>query len=72
MNEKPEMVKDTTARDMAVRTQALQMAITAQCGLVYDADSKAQYSEIEIVKAAMAFENYIKGIKQEDKPDAKW
>ena len=60
VNEKPQP-DNNIVRDMAVRTQALDMAIRANCGLVYTDDGKQSYSEIEIVKAASMFEEFIKG-----------
>lgn len=53
--------KDNSNRDMAVRTQALDMAIRANCGLHYDEGGRASYDEALLVTAAKAFENFIKG-----------
>ena len=56
---------DTTSRDMAVRTQALDMAIKSNCGMVYNNEGNTQHDAEEIVKAASKFEEFIKGNKKE-------
>lgn len=59
--------QDNFNRDMAVRSTAINMAIAAQCGLCHGPEGRVVYDPEEIVKAAKAFENYIKG----NKPDTK-
>jgi hypothetical protein len=56
--------KDITARDMAIRTQALDWAIRANTGLHYDDTGRALHDERLIVEAAAEFENYIKNGKK--------
>lgn len=51
---------DNIARDMAIRSTAIDMAIRANCGLVYDEEGRNCYNEDEIVKAASKFEAFIK------------
>lgn len=65
MTDKEEITKpkDNTNRDMAVRTQALDMAIRANCGLHYDENGKENYDEELLVTAAKEFESFIKGIE---------
>lgn len=56
-DEKP---KDTN-REMAIRTQALDMALRSNCGQCYDTDGKVIYDAEEITKAAKIFESFIRG-----------
>lgn len=58
------------ARDLAIRTQALDMAIRSSCGQCYEPEGKVVFDADEIVKAASKFENFIKGIVTTEK--AKW
>jgi hypothetical protein len=71
--DKPEKeipVKDTTNRDMAVRTQALDMAIRSNCGQCYDTNNHMVFDAEEVVKGAKLFEEFIKGIV--NKPETKF
>ncbi len=69
-DEKP--TKDTSTRDMAIRTQALDWAIRANTGLHYDDTGRALHDERLIVEAATEFENYIKNGKGETTEKDEW
>lgn len=56
-DEKP---KDSN-REMAIRTQALDMALRSNCGQCYDTEGKLIYDAEEITKAAKIFEGFIRG-----------
>lgn len=61
MTDQPTPIRDNANRDMAVRTQALDMALRSNCGQCYDTNGKIVFDAGEIVKAASAFESFIKG-----------
>jgi hypothetical protein len=72
MTDQPPPIKDTTARDMAVRTQALEMAIRSNCGKCYTEEGQETFDYRYIVEAALAFESFIKGINKPDVKKENW
>lgn len=53
--------KDTSNRDMAIRSTAIDMAIRSNCGHSYDAESRLIVEAEKIIEGAKLFESYIKG-----------
>jgi hypothetical protein len=50
-------------QDRAVRSVAIDMAIRANCGQCYDQNERIIYDARKIIKAAVMFEEFIKGVK---------
>jgi hypothetical protein len=59
------------AREMAVRTQALDMAIRSNCGQAYDTENHIVFDADDIVKAASKFAEFIKGTVTKTEEDRK-
>lgn len=59
-NEKPP-TKDNSNREMAIRTQALDMALRSNCGQIYTANNMPIHDYNKTIEGAKAFENFIRG-----------
>lgn len=74
-DEKPP-TKDNSNREMAIRTQALDMALRSNCGQTYTADNMPIHDHNKTIEGAKAFENFIRGEvakpETKEKTDAKW
>ena|ERR1700761_6212385 len=51
------------ARDQAIRTACLDMAVRSNCGHVYDDEGRNTTSDDKLLSAAKKFESYIRGEK---------
>lgn len=58
MTEQPK--PNDSTRDVAIRSDCLEMSIRAGCGQCYDTDGRMIFDAGEIVKAASMFEGFIK------------